>query len=176
MRQLPNALTALRLLLVPVIGFAYLENNGTSWLVFTLFFLAGLSDYVDGKVARSTGAITEFGKLWDPIADKLVIGTALVLLTIDLIIPLIVTVLILTREIAVTVARIVSLKHGVLAADRGGKLKTMLQGFALLFLLSPVDLSLIALPMLYLATVITIWTGIRYFNQLRILRSGNEIN
>ena len=176
MRQLPNALTALRLLLVPVIGFAYLENNGTSWLVVTLFFLAGRSDYVDGKVARSTGAITEFGKLWDPIADKLVIGTALVLLTIDLIIPLIVTVLILTREIAVTVARIVSLKHGVLAADRGGKLKTMLQGFALLFLLSPVDLSLIALPMLYLVTVITIWTGIRYFNQLRILRSGNEIN
>lgn len=173
MRQLPNILTATRLLLVPVIVYFYLANSGTSWLVFTLFFLAGLSDYVDGEVARRTGAITEFGKLWDPIADKLVIGAALILLTMDSVIPVVITILILVREISVTVARLVSLQHGVLAADRGGKLKTMLQGFALLFLLSPTDLSVIALPMLYVATVITLVTGVRYFGQLRELRSGN---
>lgn len=176
MRQLPNILTATRLLLVPIIVYFYLANSGTSWLVFTLFFFAGLSDYVDGKIARSTGAITEFGKLWDPIADKLVIGAALILLTIDGFIPIAITVLILVREVSVTVARLVSLQHGVLAADRGGKLKTMLQGFALLFLLSPIDLSLIALPMLYLATVITVVTGVRYFGQLRELRNGNATN
>lgn len=174
MRQLPNLLTMLRLALVPVIVVGYLANDGTSWWLFLLFFIAGLSDWVDGKIARQTGAITEFGKLWDPIADKLVIGSVLVLLTIDQMIPVLITVIILVREIGITVARFASIQHGVLPADRGGKLKTMLQGFSLLFLLSPVDLSLVALPMLYVATVLTIVTGVRYVGQLRAIRSGND--
>ncbi|MBM3691411.1 MAG: CDP-diacylglycerol--glycerol-3-phosphate 3-phosphatidyltransferase [Actinobacteria bacterium] len=173
MQKLPNLFTILRLLLVPIIVISYLFADGTNWFIFTLFFIAGLSDWIDGTVARKTGAITEFGKLWDPIADKLVIGAVLVLLTIDGVIPIFITVIILIRESAVTIARLAVLKHGVLAADRGGKLKTMLQGFSLLFLLSPYPLDGIALPMLYLATVITLITGVRYFGQLYELRSKN---
>jgi len=171
-KQLPNLLTILRLALVPVIVLAYLANDGTNWLIFGLFFIAGLSDYVDGKLARSTGTISEFGKLWDPIADKLVIGAALVLLTADQIIPVFITAIILTREIVITIARLATLSYGVLAADRGGKLKTMLQGFSLLFLLAPADLRFFALPMLYLATVLTVITGTRYLTQLAKLRSN----
>lgn len=174
MQRLPNLLTILRLLLVPIIVISYLSANGTNWAIFGLFFIAGLSDWVDGTIARRTGSITEFGKLWDPIADKLVIGAVLVLLTFDDIIPVVITIIILTREIAVTIARLMVLKHGVLAADRGGKLKTMLQGFSLLFLLSPYSLDIIALPMLYLATMITVITGLRFFGQLYRLRSENE--
>lgn len=164
----------LRLALVPIIVVGYLVNDGTSWWLFLVFFIAGLSDWVDGKIARQTGAITEFGKLWDPIADKLVIGSVLVLLTIDQVIPVVITLIILIREIGITIARLVTLRHAVLPADRGGKLKTMLQGFSLLFLLSPVDLSTIALPMLYVATVITLVTGIRYAGQLREIWSSND--
>lgn len=174
MRQLPNLLTMLRLALVPVIVVGYLVNSGTSWWLFLLFFIAGLSDWIDGKIARKTGAITEFGKLWDPIADKLVIGSVLVLLTIDQVIPVAITVIILVREIGITVARFATLRHAVLPADRGGKLKTMLQGFSLLFLLSPVDLSVVALPMLYVATVITVVTGVRYLKQLRKIWSDHD--
>jgi CDP-diacylglycerol--glycerol-3-phosphate 3-phosphatidyltransferase len=166
MKKLPNFLTVFRLVLAPIIVNSYLVAQGTNWIIFTLFFFAGLSDWVDGKIARSTGAITDFGKLWDPIADKLVIGSVLVLLTIDNVVPVLVTIVILLREILVTIARLVTLRQGVLAADRGGKLKTLIQGFSLLFLLSPYPLTTIALPMLYLATLITLITGIRYFIQL----------
>jgi CDP-diacylglycerol--glycerol-3-phosphate 3-phosphatidyltransferase len=174
MKHVPNLLTLLRLVLAPVIVLVYLNQAPGSWWCFGLFFIAGFSDYVDGKVARSTGAITEFGKLFDPIADKLVIGSALILLTIDEVISIWITVIILVREISVTFARIKFIKHGVLAADRGGKLKTMLQGFSLLFLLSPIDLSLAALPMLYLATAITVITGVRFFKQLSQIGITND--
>jgi CDP-diacylglycerol--glycerol-3-phosphate 3-phosphatidyltransferase len=170
MKQVPNLLTVLRLILVPVIVLVYLSEATTNWWSFGLFFIAGFSDYVDGKVARSTGAVTEFGKLLDPIADKLVIGSVLVLLTIDNVIPIWITVVILVREIGITLARLRYLNSGVLPADRGGKLKTMLQGFSLLFLLAPVDLSLIAMPMLYVATALTVITGARYVSQLAELR------
>ena len=173
MKHVPNLLTVLRLLLAPVIVLVYLNQASGSWWCFSLFFIAGFSDYVDGKVARSTGSITEFGKLLDPIADKLVIGSVLVLLTIDNVIFIWITVIILVREISVTIARIWFLKHGVLVADWGGKLKTMLQGFSLLFLLSPIDLSTIALPMLYLATILTVVTGVRYFYQLSQMGTSN---
>lgn len=173
MSKVPNLLTGLRLGLVPVIVVSYLNQTEQTWLTFWLFFAAGLSDYVDGRIARSQNAITEFGKLMDPIADKLVIGSVLVLLTIDNVVSIWITSLILIREISVTAARFWYLRFGVLAADRGGKLKTMLQGFALLFLLCPIDLSLIAMPMLFVATAITIVTGYRYFAQLNKIRSGH---
>jgi CDP-diacylglycerol--glycerol-3-phosphate 3-phosphatidyltransferase len=161
-KHIPNLLTLLRLLLVPVIVYTYYNQPAGSWLCFTFFFIAGFSDYVDGLVARRYSIVSEFGKLADPIADKLVIGTALVLLAIDDVVPTWIAVVILTREILVTLARFWVLDQGVLPADRGGKAKTMLQGFSLLFFLMPVSISPIPEIMLYLATALTITTGIRY--------------
>ncbi|MCA5893198.1 CDP-diacylglycerol--glycerol-3-phosphate 3-phosphatidyltransferase [Isoptericola sp. NEAU-Y5] len=170
--NIANAVTVLRILLVPVFAWALLMDGGESvtWrLVATgIFLLAALSDRVDGHLARSRGLVTDVGKLLDPIADKALVGAALILLAWPLgVLPWWVPTIILARELGVTVLRMVVLRYAVMPASRGGKLKTVLQIIAIaLFLLPlahlPVFVAVLAWIVLVVAMVVTVVTGVDY--------------
>ncbi len=136
-----NALTFVRLLLVPVFAVLLLHDAGRqdSWRVAAtvVFAVASLTDRLDGELARRRGLITDVGKIVDPIADKALIGTALVGLSWLDQLSWWVTVVVLVREVGVTVLRFVVIRHGVMPASRGGKLKTLLQAIAIGLYLLP---------------------------------------
>ena len=164
--NLPNALTVLRLLLVPVFAWLLLTDSGQNdagryWA--TLFFaLAIITDRYDGLIARRRGQVTEFGKLADPIADKALTGTALIGLSILDLLPWWVTVVILAREVGVTLLRFWVIRYGVIAASRGGKAKTVLQALAIGLYILPVDgaLGTVRWWVMAAAVVLTVLTGI----------------
>jgi CDP-diacylglycerol---glycerol-3-phosphate 3-phosphatidyltransferase len=142
--NVPNALTTLRLLMVPFFGWALLTDDGQSVLwrmvAWALFAAAMVTDKVDGDIARSRNLITNFGKIADPIADKALTGMAFVGLSIIGELWWWVTVLVLVREWGITALRFWVLRHGVIAASSGGKLKTVLQTVALGLLILPLKL------------------------------------
>ncbi len=123
-----NALTGLRLLAVPLLGYLLLQDSQDSRNLATLvFLLASLTDLLDGFVARKFGLITTLGKVADPIADKFLTGVALLGLSYLGALPWWVTIVIIAREICVTLLRFWVIEHGVISASRGGKTKTLLQ-------------------------------------------------
>jgi CDP-diacylglycerol---glycerol-3-phosphate 3-phosphatidyltransferase len=158
--NLANALTVIRLALVPVVV-ACLLAGGTGWRVaaFAAFAVASVTDLLDGRIARSRGLITDFGKIADPIADKALTGAALVTLSYLGWLAWWVTVVILAREVAVTGLRFWVIRYGVIAASRGGKLKTLLQVLAIsLYMLPGLPLWLRAAVMAA-AVLVTLATG-----------------
>lgn len=135
---LPNALTILRLVLVPVfVWLMFAHPTVFAWrLAATVAFgIAILTDLFDGRLARRYGLVSDFGKIWDPIADKALTGAAFIGLSILGELPWWVTILILVREWGITWMRVRMLKYAVMAAAPGGKLKTVLQSIALLMFL-----------------------------------------
>ena len=128
-----NALTVLRLLLVPLLAWLLLRDGGeddpSRVAAFVTFSVAMVTDRVDGELARRRGLVTDFGKIADPIADKALTGTAFVGLSLLGELPWWVTVVVLVREIGITVLRFVVIRHGVMPAGRGGKLKTACKGW-----------------------------------------------
>jgi CDP-diacylglycerol--glycerol-3-phosphate 3-phosphatidyltransferase len=188
--QLPNALTVLRLVLVPVfVLLMFVEpNEGLGWrLAATVAFgLAILTDFFDGRLARRYGLVSDFGKIWDPIADKALTGAAFIVLSILGELPWWVTVLILVREWGITWMRVVMLRYAVMAAAPGGKLKTLLQSFALLvFLPYPIQATLAPAPVWYYvgwalmwaAFALTFITGVMYvLDALRLKRDAGSGN
>jgi CDP-diacylglycerol---glycerol-3-phosphate 3-phosphatidyltransferase len=161
--NLANVLTVTRLVLVPVVV-ACLLAGGTAWRVaaFVAFGTASVTDLLDGRIARSRGLITDFGKIADPIADKALTGAALVTLSYLGWLPWWVTIVILAREVAVTGLRFWVIRYGVIAASRGGKLKTLLQVLAIsLYMLPGVPQWLRAVVMAA-AVVVTLVTGADY--------------
>jgi CDP-diacylglycerol--glycerol-3-phosphate 3-phosphatidyltransferase len=166
-----NVLTTIRLALVPVFLFVLFADGGyeTRWRIaaFVVFAVAMVTDRFDGALARSHGLITEFGKLADPIADKALLGAALIGLSLLHELPWWVTVLILVREVGITVLRFVVLHHGVIPASRGGKLKTLVQAVAIgLFILPLPGLwHIVAIATMAVAVVLTVVTGIDYVAQ-----------
>ena len=167
--NLPNVLTVLRILLVPVVVVALLdETENGDLLAAIVFAVASVTDWVDGYVARSRGSITTFGKLMDPIADKLLVVAALVsLVSLDRL-QAWVAMVIIARELAVTMSRMAATGQGVvIAANRWGKVKTALQVLTI-FLLIAVSGSPVWLDVLVYATVaVTVISGIEYFFGLR---------
>ncbi|RLY92387.1 CDP-diacylglycerol--glycerol-3-phosphate 3-phosphatidyltransferase [Kocuria tytonicola] len=142
--NLPNALTALRIVMVPffiwflVAGGTHGEQSmGMRWAAVVTFGLAMYTDKLDGDLARARNLITSFGKIADPIADKLLTGAAFVVLSLLGELWWWVTIVILVREWGITVMRFVVIRYGVMAASKGGKTKTVLQTAALLALLLP---------------------------------------
>lgn len=139
--NIANVLTVLRIVLVPVfvVLFFVADAQDPWWRVgaFVVFVLAMATDYVDGYLARRLGLVTDFGKIADPIADKLLTGAAFIVLSVLGELWWWVTLLILLREWGITLMRLVVLRYGVMPASRGGKLKTVLQAGALLLLLAP---------------------------------------
>ena len=161
-------LTGVRLVLVPVFLVALFVGDGheTFWRVtaFIVFAVAVITDRLDGELARSYGMVTEFGTLADPIADKALIGAALIGLAVLGDLPWWVTIVILSREIGITVLRFAVLRHGVIPASRGGKLKTFVQAVAIGLFVLPLSgpwLSA-AWVVMWAAVVLTVVTGVDY--------------
>ena len=169
--NLPNALTVFRILALPFCAWALFQKDGQdpTWqiIAWTMFFIVGMTDVLDGRIARKRNQISNFGIILDPIADKAFIATALIGLSILGKMPWWVTILILAREIGVTILRFAVIKREVISANRGGKLKSFLQNFSVGFYILPLPTSLY-LPrdiLLGIAIVLTIWTGSEYFKQ-----------
>ena len=174
-----NILTIVRIVLVPVfIGF--LLAGGTVWRLAALgtFCVASLTDLLDGRLARSRGLVTDFGKIADPVADKALTGAALICLSALGELPWWVTGVIMFRELAVTGLRFWVIRRGVIAASRGGKAKTLLQIIAICLYLLPASLSPPALVrelFMAAAVVATVVTGADYVLQaMRLRRSPPE--
>lgn len=176
--NIANALTVFRILLVPVfLTVLFLESGeSTLWrtVATVVFAVAALTDRYDGRIARERGLITDFGKMADPIADKALIGGALVGLSILGILPWWVTAVIIARELWVTALRFWVLRHKVIPASRGGKLKTLLQAVAIGLYLAPLGggWDIAAGIVMGLAVVVTIYTGLDYTWQAIKVRSG----
>lgn len=165
--NVPNALTVARLLIVPVFGYLVLgvtQTQTVQWAGAALFLVAAITDLVDGVWARRYGLVTNFGKIADPIADKALIGTALIALSITGEIAWWVTGIILFREIAITIMRFWVINHGIIPASRGGKVKTVSQIVAIVAFLIPVSgwVDIVAQMSLGFALAMTIVTGIDY--------------
>jgi CDP-diacylglycerol--glycerol-3-phosphate 3-phosphatidyltransferase len=179
--NVPNALTVLRLLLVPVFGWVFLSHPfdiSWRWLSTVVLVVALATDFIDGKIARKYNLITNFGKLWDPIADKAITGMAFIALSIVGELAWWATILILVREWGITLMRFLIIKWGVMAANRGGKAKTMLQSWVLGIWVAPFHLYFDDVPLwltwpkliLMAATVIiTVVTGLDYLREAKKL-------
>ena len=166
--NIANALTILRIALVPLFGWFLLHDGGqlTSYrlLAAAVFVVATATDRMDGDIARARGLVTDFGKVSDPIADKMLMGMALVGLSMIDLLPWWVTVLVLVREVGVTILRFMVIRHGVIPASRGGKLKTALQAVAILLYILPLGTPghVIAVVVMTLAVIVTVVTGVDY--------------
>lgn len=173
--NVPNAITIVRILLAPVFVWMLLADAGADgpmrWAAAVLFVLAIATDGVDGAIARRNNLVTELGKLLDPIADKVLTGGALIALSILGELPWWVTVVILVREIGITVFRFVVIRQGVIAASRGGKMKTVAQSVAISFALFPLwtivgdGIFWLNGILMTIAVVLTVVTGFDYLWQ-----------
>ena len=177
--NLPNVLTMGRLVVVPFFALLLLvgdASDGVRLLAAGLFALACLTDVVDGHLARSRGQVTDFGVMADPIADKALVGTALVGLSLLGILPWWATAVILGREIAVTVMRSALARHGMIPASRGGKLKALTQNIAVVLYLLPLTglAASFRLPVLLVAVAATVLTGLDYARQGVRLQSSTR--
>lgn len=191
--NIANVLTMLRIVLVPVFVWLLLldaegslaeafgggleaQNGGWRWAAAGLFALAMITDKIDGDLARSRNLITDFGKIADPIADKLLTGTALVLFSLLGELWWWVTIVILVREWGITLMRFVVIRYGVMPAGRGGKLKTVLQAVGIGLLLMPLAPVVggwwpwVGWTVIGAATVLTVLTGLEYVKDAWILR------
>ena len=161
--NLPNVLTSLRILFIPV--FAWLVLSERWWWAFGLFVVLMITDKLDGDIARARGLITDFGKIADPIADKALMITALVTLNIAGPLPVWVTVVIVARELGITVWRMWMLRRGlVVPASKGGKVKTLLQSLAVGLYLCPLPAwaDTPVFVVMLLAVAVTVVTGVQY--------------
>ena len=158
-----NALTVLRLCLVPVfVAFLLAGGDGPRIAACVVFGIASATDFLDGELARRRGLITDFGKIADPIADKALTGSALVVLSFLGELPWWVTAVILFRELAVTGLRFWVISRGVIAASRGGKAKTLLQVIAIALYILPGPFGAARELVMGAALVVTVVTGADY--------------
>jgi CDP-diacylglycerol--glycerol-3-phosphate 3-phosphatidyltransferase len=169
-----NWLTLARIVLVPVVV-AGLVAGGTAWRMVALaaFCVASLTDLLDGRLARSRGLVTDFGKIADPVADKALTGAALISMSALGELPWWVTAVIMVRELGVTALRFWVIRSGVIAASRGGKLKTLLQIVAICLYIIPWTPGILRVLVLAAAVVATVVTGADYLARaLRLRRAG----
>lgn len=200
--NLPNKLTVLRILLVPVIVVIYyLGNleiiNGeflsisiVNWLIIAIFSIASYTDHLDGKLARKDNKITTFGKFADPLADKILVLTTMLILVEDGKIPAWIPIIVVFREFAVSGYRLIAVEHGgqVIAANIWGKIKTVTQMIAIISAFININNtnifgefikgSLIGLPflinvlttvMFIISTIATIFSGYEYLKNSKEL-------
>ncbi len=178
--NIANYLTVLRLLLVPVfLGLLLVEDgqeDAWRWAAAAVFLLAAWTDRIDGQLARSRGLITSFGKMADPIADKALTGGAFVALSVLGELDWWITLLVLGRELGITLLRFFVIRHGVMPASRGGKLKTILQATALVMYVLPLTglLASARAWVMVLAVVVTVVTGLDYVVRALTLRRTSD--
>jgi CDP-diacylglycerol--glycerol-3-phosphate 3-phosphatidyltransferase len=177
--NLPNLITMVRMAMIPVIlWFTYYESRRASFIAAMLFAVTGATDFLDGWVARRRGLVTVIGKFLDPLADKLVVMAALVMLVHLGRVAAWVVIVVMAREFIVSGLRTIAMSEGiVIAAGQDGKLKTILQIVGITFLLLhyayPIDLGLISVEydankvgtvVLYLSLVFSVWSAWTYFS------------
>ena len=179
--NVPNALTVLRIVLVPVflvVLFAHPQDPGWRIAATAVFVVAILTDLADGHIARKYNLVTDFGKLWDPVADKALTGAAFISLGVLGELSWVIIILILVREWGITWLRAAIAKYGIMAANRGGKLKTVTQSVALaIYLLGlanlPVWLQVVPQVIMWAALALTLLTGADYIRSaLKIRREA----
>lgn len=165
----PNKLTMARILLIPVfVLFFYLEGIMPLWNIaaMVVFIIAGITDIWDGHYARKHNLVTDFGKLMDPMADKLLTNTAFILLTSRGDLPALITVAFISRDFIISAFRLIALeKHVVIAAEKIGKYKTLAQDIAVCLLLHGISVPVLRIAgnvVAYIALVLTIWSLIAY--------------
>jgi CDP-diacylglycerol---glycerol-3-phosphate 3-phosphatidyltransferase len=171
-RQLPNAITIVRILCAPVFLWMLLADDGRDgplrWWAAVLFIVAIATDGIDGYIARRYEIVTDLGKILDPIADKALTGCAFVGLSILGELPWWVTIVVLIREIGITVYRFMVVSDHVLAAAWMGKLKTLAQAVALSLALLPLagivgeSIVWVNIVTMWIAVILTIASGIDY--------------
>ncbi|MFF4036267.1 CDP-diacylglycerol--glycerol-3-phosphate 3-phosphatidyltransferase [Streptomyces sviceus] len=174
--NIANLLTMLRLLLVPGLVALMLADGGydPAWRSFAwaAFAIAMITDLFDGHLARTYNLVTDFGKIADPIADKAIMGAALICLSGLGDLPWWVTIVILGRELGITLLRFLVIRYGVIPASRGGKLKTLSQGIAVgMYILALTGwLATARFWVMAVAVVLTVVTGLDYVRQAIVLR------
>ena len=166
--NVPNLLTTVRIIVVPILAWLLFKENADTdanrIIAGTIFIVAALTDIADGTIARRWNLITNFGKIFDPIADKALIGVALIGLSYLNLLDWWFTWVILARELFVTFLRFWVINKGVIPASRGGKLKTITQIVAISFYLLPLpeSFSIIGEIIMYAAVILTLATAIDY--------------
>lgn len=142
----PNTLTVTRILLIPIGVYTLFYDGGDNStfqiISYFIFFTLGMTDIVDGRWARHSNRITPLGTFLDPVADKALIGSAMISLSILDRFPWWITILILSREIGITLFRLIVIKNGVIPASKGGKIKTLMQNFGVGFFILPLPAAL----------------------------------
>ena len=177
--NLPNRLTLIRVLLIPVmVVFLMLPGSGWLWAACAVFCAAAYTDYLDGHIARRDQLVTDFGRFLDPVADKLLVLSAMVMLVGRGLLPALVPTVVLCREIAVDGLRMVAAgKQTVIAAGKLGKIKTVSQMVLVIWLMvfqTPAMSSWLSGLITIWVAVITLWSGAEYFiNNLHILKSDS---
>lgn len=171
-RQIPNAITVLRILLVPLVIFLLVqaENSWELWLAVFFFVLSAATDGIDGAIARRKDLVSKTGQLLDPIADKALLGGSLIALSYVGQVSWVPTLLILSREIVVTIYRLVVAKRRVIAASKGGKLKTVIQSTAIPIVIAPIEflgewVLVLNQAVIWIAVLATLWSGFVFFRK-----------
>ena len=174
--NIANILTMVRLLLVPGFVALMLADGGydPAWRAWAwaAFAVAMITDVFDGHLARAYNLVTDFGKIADPIADKAIMGAALICLSSLGDLPWWVTGVILGRELGITLLRFIVIRYGVIPASRGGKVKTLLQGVAIGLYVLPLSGPFASLRwwVMAVAVALTVVTGLDYVRQAVVLR------
>ena len=187
MWTLPNLLSLFRILMVPFLAWLLAFTDPVSCALAALvFIIASVTDMLDGYLARRNKSVSDFGKILDPVADKLLVVTALIMLVAidrpgDAYVPVWLVVIIVAREVAVTVLRGIALTEGmVIPADELGKYKLLVQTFALVGLMLHytyfgIDFFVVGMYFLVLSTVLAVWSGVDYYVRfLWLLRTGSR--
>jgi len=183
--NLPNAITIVRILFAPAFFWMLLADAGHDgplrWWAAVLFIVGIATDGIDGHIARSRGLVTELGKLLDPIADKVLTGVALIGLSVLGELWWWVTIVILVREVGITVYRFAVIRGGVIPASRGGKLKTVAQAVAISLALVPLWVPLggwvhwVNWAFMAIALILTVVSGLDYvWSAIRLHRQKKE--
>lgn len=179
-----NIISIVRILLIPVfIIFALLDFPGSSYIAVAIFILASVTDWIDGYIARKYNQITTFGKFLDPLADKLLVLAAVLVLIERGDMGSVPAFIIVARELIVTSLRIVAMGEGiVIAAQKSGKAKTFIQMVGIIFLFTPLkDLAIGAVGagdiIVWIMAAITLISGVEYFKSFGgVLKPANNEN
>ena len=174
----PNWLTFFRIALIPTGVWAIFHSPSHTWqsIAWLIFFILGMTDILDGHWARRSNRTTPLGAFLDPVADKALIGSAMISLALLNRFPWWIVIVILVREIGITIFRLVVIRNGVIPASKGGKLKTLTQNFGVGFYILPLP-TWAHLPrdLLMAFTIgITLTTGFDYFKKALTARSANR--
>jgi CDP-diacylglycerol--glycerol-3-phosphate 3-phosphatidyltransferase len=181
--DLPNRLTIFRIVCIPlVILFLSFPGRWSSFLAALFIGMAFITDILDGYYARKYGAVTALGKFLDPLADKILVTISMIMLIPLGRIPILIVIIIIAREMAVTGLRSIAVTEGiVIQASKLGKYKTIFQatailGLALHYEYFDVDFHLVGMLFLWAALILTLWSGWAYFNQFSKLFSSKKTN